>query len=335
MPYKIFVDGQILDASEVNTYFMNQAVLVFATETARNAAITSPNEGMFSYITEDDAIFIYKVVGGVGAWTPQLALIEDDAVTTAKILNAAVTTAKINDSAVTVAKLGTGAVTSDKILDGTIMNVDINASAAIAHSKLATTTAGNLLLGTTTTGVITATAVTGDVTITGGGVTTIGNNAVTSAKLANNLTLPGTTTFGQIVEKATTDDTTVLSATATNIDILSGTVYRFTNASHTTGFKLNLRGDGNPTTLSSLMTANTQSITVCVSVVSGASAISFAASDYLRIDGTSTGVTIKWFAATKPSGTANSEDFYTFTIFKTGATAFTVFASQSRFAVPA
>ena len=332
MPWKEFLDGQILDASEVNDYFMNQAVLVFATTTARNAAITSPIEGMFSYITTDDVISIYQVVDGVGSWTPQLALIEDDAVTTLKILDEAVTTAKIDDGAVTAIKLGTGAVTSDKILNETIANTDISTSAAIAHSKLATTTAGNILIGTTTTGVITGTAVTGDVTITGAGVTAIGNGAVTSAKLANSLTLPGTTTFGQIVEKAATNDTTTLSSTVTNIDILSGTVYRFTNASHTTGFKLNLRGDGTPTTLSSLMTANTQAITVCVSVVSGASPISFAASDYLRIDGTSTGVTIKWFAGTKPSGTANSEDFYTFTIFKTGATAFTVFASQSRFA---
>ena len=78
MPWKEFLDGEILDASEVNTYFMDQAVLVFATESARNAAITSPNAGMFSYITDDEAIYIYD--GTLNAWTKQLALIEDDAV---------------------------------------------------------------------------------------------------------------------------------------------------------------------------------------------------------------------------------------------------------------
>jgi hypothetical protein len=160
---------------------------------------------------------------------------------------------------------------------------------------------------------------------------TVPDGAITSAKLNTSLTLTGTTTFGQIVEKATTDTSTVLSPTVTHVDILSGAVYRFTNAGHTTGFKLNLRGNGTtPTSLSSLMTLNTQAITVCISVVSGASAISFAAADYLTI-GTDA-VTIKWFGGIKPSGNVNSEDFYTFTIFKTGASAFTVFASQSKFA---
>jgi hypothetical protein len=141
--------------------------------------------------------------------------------------------------------------------------------------------------------------------------------------------LTGTTSFQQIVEKATTDGTAVLSSTATNIDVLSGAVYRFTSESHTTGFKLNIRGNDS-TTLSSLMTANQQAVTVVVSVLSGSPAVSFAASDYLTID-TSATVSIKWFGGTKPSGNAGSEDFYTFTIFKTGSTAFTVFASQSKF----
>ena len=39
--------------------------------------------------------------------------------------------------------------------DGTIVNADISATAAIAHTKLANATAGQVLLGTTTTGVVT------------------------------------------------------------------------------------------------------------------------------------------------------------------------------------
>ena len=50
----------------------------------------------------------------------------------------AVTTVKINDGAVTEGKLANSAVTSAKIADGTIVNGDINASAGIALSKLAT-----------------------------------------------------------------------------------------------------------------------------------------------------------------------------------------------------
>ena len=94
------------------------------------------------------------------------AKIADANVTTAKIANSNVTTAKIADANVTHAKLANdavdgdniaddsinsehyvdgsidtahiadGQVTSDKIADGTIVNADINASAAIAGSKI-------------------------------------------------------------------------------------------------------------------------------------------------------------------------------------------------------
>jgi hypothetical protein len=89
-----------------------------------------------------------------------------------------VQTAEIEDGAVTEAKLATGAVTSDKISNGTIVNADMNASAAIAHSKLANATAGQILLGTTTTGVVTATTISGDITIDGAGVASIVANSV-------------------------------------------------------------------------------------------------------------------------------------------------------------
>jgi len=74
-----------------------------------------------------------------------------------------------------------GTITSTMIADGTIVNGDINAAAAIAHSKLANATAGQVLLGTTTTGVVTATTVSGDVTITGAGVTAISSGVIVDA----------------------------------------------------------------------------------------------------------------------------------------------------------
>ena len=64
------------------------------------------------------------------------AKIVDANVTTAKITDANVTTAKIADANVTTAKIADSAVTSAKIADGTIVNADINASAAIAGSKI-------------------------------------------------------------------------------------------------------------------------------------------------------------------------------------------------------
>jgi hypothetical protein len=61
----------------------------------------------------------------------------DDSVGTNEIGGLAVTTGKIADLAITEGKIADSAVTSAKIADGTIVNADINASAAIAQSKIA------------------------------------------------------------------------------------------------------------------------------------------------------------------------------------------------------
>lgn len=62
--YKNFTAGNILRASEVNTYLMQQSVMVFATTSARSTAITSPSNGMLTYITATKTIELYD-----GAWT--------------------------------------------------------------------------------------------------------------------------------------------------------------------------------------------------------------------------------------------------------------------------
>jgi hypothetical protein len=67
------------------------------------------------------------------------------------------------------------AITTAKIADGAIVNADINASAAIELSKLATSTAGNIIVYNSS-GVPTAVAETGDVTISDTGVTAIKSN---------------------------------------------------------------------------------------------------------------------------------------------------------------
>ena len=118
-------------------------------------------------------------------------------------------TTEIEDGAITEAKLATDSVTSAKILDGTIVNADINASAAIAHSKLANATAGQVLLGTTTTGVVTATTVSGDVTITGAGVTAIASGVIVDADINASAAIVDTklatiSTAGKVLNSATT-----------------------------------------------------------------------------------------------------------------------------------
>lgn len=172
---KLFTAGSQLTATEVNTYLMDQVVAYFADSAARDAAFGGAGEpslsaGRLAYLFSDNKLYLYD---NTNNWVEIGAQVEDGEITTAKIASLAVTTAKLADDA----------VTSAKIADGTIVNADINSSAAIAHSKLANATAGQVLLGTTTTGVVTATTISGDVTITGAGVTAIGSGVIVNADI--------------------------------------------------------------------------------------------------------------------------------------------------------
>jgi hypothetical protein len=57
--FKLFQDGQVLLASEVNTFMMDQQIMVFADSTARDAAITSPSQGMFAFLKDTDVLTVY------------------------------------------------------------------------------------------------------------------------------------------------------------------------------------------------------------------------------------------------------------------------------------
>ena len=72
-----------------------------------------------------------------------------------------------------------------------IVNADINASAAIAHGKLANITAGQVLLGNASN-VPTATALTGDVTVSNTGVTAIGSGVIVNADVSASAAIAGT-----------------------------------------------------------------------------------------------------------------------------------------------
>ena len=91
-----------------------------------------------------------------------------------------------NASTVTTNANLTGDVTSvgnaTSIASDIIVNADINSSAAIAFSKLASLTSANILVGNVSN-VATSVGVTGDVTITNSGVTAIGSGKVTSTMI--------------------------------------------------------------------------------------------------------------------------------------------------------
>ena len=56
--FKTFNTGDVLSAADVNGYLM-QGVLVFASATARDAAITSPQEGQFAYLKDTNVTTYY------------------------------------------------------------------------------------------------------------------------------------------------------------------------------------------------------------------------------------------------------------------------------------
>lgn len=58
--FKVWSTGDLVNASEFNTYIMEQTVMVFANTTARDAAITSPSEGMFAYLSDSNTLVFYN-----------------------------------------------------------------------------------------------------------------------------------------------------------------------------------------------------------------------------------------------------------------------------------
>ena len=68
--FKTFTTGEVLTAANVNGYLM-QGVLVFASAAARDAAITSPQEGQACYLKDTNEVLTYSgsawvAVGGSG-----------------------------------------------------------------------------------------------------------------------------------------------------------------------------------------------------------------------------------------------------------------------------
>ena len=56
--FKTFTTGEVLTAGDVNGYLM-QGINVFATTTARNAAITAPAEGQFAFTKDTNSLWYY------------------------------------------------------------------------------------------------------------------------------------------------------------------------------------------------------------------------------------------------------------------------------------
>jgi hypothetical protein len=59
--YKLFVNGNTLSASDLNTYIQQQTVMVFASASARTTALSGVlSEGMVSYRLDSHVLEVYN-----------------------------------------------------------------------------------------------------------------------------------------------------------------------------------------------------------------------------------------------------------------------------------
>jgi len=153
----------------------------------------------------------------------------------------------------------------------------------------------------------------------------------TSAPAINRPTITGTTQIAQILESAAVTSFSVTGTVTHNV-LDQGAVVYYTNSA-SANYVLNVTGSST-TSLVNLMSTG-QSLTIASLVTNGATAFYQTA---MQIDGTAVTSVTKWQGGTAPSsGNASSVDIYSITAVKvantsTVASAFTVFASQTKFA---
>lgn len=124
MAYKVFTNGSPLPASDLNTYLMNQSVMVFADSTARSAALTAPTEGMVTYLEDTGLVYVYNGSSWVDI-NDNTAAIPKSLVTTAGDLivadgNASVTRLGIGTTGQVLSSNGTTAVWDDPVAGGMV-----------------------------------------------------------------------------------------------------------------------------------------------------------------------------------------------------------------------
>lgn len=212
------VTGQILISPSGSLVFEG------ATDDAFETTIAAVNA------TVNDKTFYLPNITGTGITSADTGTVTSTMIADNTIVNADINTA----AAIAYSKLS---------LSSGIVNTDISASAAIAHSKLANITAGQVLLGNASN-VPTSTALTGDVTVTSGGVTAIaagvivdadvsGTAAISGGKInpnfgAQNVITTGTSTAASFIPTSSTAPTNGIYLSTTNTVALAASgVLRF------------------------------------------------------------------------------------------------------------
>ena len=175
-----------------------------------------------------------------------------------------------------------------------------------------------VLKGTGTTAIVAATAGTDFV------------SPIVATNFTAQQTFAGATNILAAVFTNAAEKVTVATSAATgtlNYDITSQSVLYYTGNA-TANFIPNFRGSAGNTLTSILATG--QAVSAVWAVTMGTTAFYSTA---VQIDGSTTGVTLKWQGGAAPTaGNASSVDAYNYTIIKTASASFTVLAAQTQFA---
>ena len=162
-PKATFAAGSSVKAGDLNN---NTKQALYAIAEEKDQTITTQD-------IKDGAVTSAKIFDG----TIVDADIANTTITGGKLVNDTITSTQIAADAVGASELADNSVASANIIDGTIVNADINASAAITYSKLEDVNSAKILVGNGSNKAAPV-DMSGDVTITNAGVTTIGTDAV-------------------------------------------------------------------------------------------------------------------------------------------------------------
>ena len=217
--------------------------------------------------------------------------------------------------------------------NGQYLKADSSTTSGLAWSDpgdLTAVSAGTGITVTSGTGPIPSIAI--DTTATADLTTaqTLTNKTLTAPTISRPV-ITGTTQIAQILEAAAVTSYSTTGTVVYNV-LDQGAVAYFTSSA-SSNWTLNLRGSST-TSLVNLVSTG-ESLTIAMLVTNGATAFYQTA---MQIDGTAVTSVTKWQGGTAPSsGNASSVDIYSITAIKvantsTVASAFTVFAAQTKFA---
>ncbi len=181
--FKNFTSGSVLTAADVNGYLM-QGILVFADATARDAAITSPQDGQHAFLKSDDGLYFYDGSSWVASPVGDIT---------------GITTAS-NSSMAGGATSGTASI-----------SVDVNNSTTVTAVST-----DYVLISDTSASNATKKALISD-------ITAMSTGDITAVNTASNSSLAGGATSGAVSLTADVNNSTSATATAADYVLISDT----------------------------------------------------------------------------------------------------------------